>query len=59
MNGCTLKIQICEHYKTSEIGTIYVTLILGTELISRMNTCLAEHDKEALLMAVSTSIITL
>ena len=34
-------------------------LILGREFISRKNTYLAEHDKEVLLMIVSTEIITL
>lgn len=59
MKGRILEIQIHENYKTSEIWTIYTTLILGTELISRKNTCLAEHDKGVLLMAVTASVITL
>lgn len=46
MEGHTLKTQNYENYKAFGIQTIHTTLILGTELISRENTCLAERDKK-------------
>ena len=57
--ACTKKYRFMKIIRHLKYEPSIMILILGTEFISRKNTYLAEHDKEVLLMIVSTEIITL